>query len=306
LSIRKGSGNYWNGTAFASPAETFVAAAGAASWSYALPAARLAADGQYTIRVRATDNAGNVETASVRTFTYDTTLPAVNSTFPADLAAYNLATWNAGCTPSGFCGSASDGGSGLQQVEVSLRRGTGSYWNGTGFSSATERWFPATGTAAWNYAFAASKFGQQGQYTVRVRVTDLAGNVLTTPGTTFLYDTAKPTSTLTFPVASGAYNTASWNAGCAVPGVCGTARDAPSGVARVELSIRRGSNTYWNGTAFSGTTEIFFTATGTTAWSFAFGAAKFPASANYTIRVRAIDSAGNVGSIGATKFSFAP
>jgi len=306
LSIRQGSGDYWNGSAFASPTETFVSAAGTTSWSYALPAASLSTDGQYTIRVRATDNAGNIEAASSRTFTYDTSLPAVNSTFPAALAAYNVANWNAGCTPSGVCGTASDGGSGLQKVEVSLRRGTGNYWNGTGFSSAAEVWVAATGTAAWNYAFAASKFGQQAQYTVRVRVTDLAGNVLTTPGTSFLYDTAKPTSDVTFPVASGSYTTATWNAGCPVPGVCGTASDASSGVARVELSIRRGSNIYWNGTAFSGSTEIFFTAAGTTAWSFALAAANFPASANYTIRVRATDSAGNVENVAATKFSFAP
>jgi hypothetical protein len=226
--------------------------------------------------------------------------------FPAALAAYNTANWNAGCTPSGFCGTASDSGAGLQRIEISLRRGTGNYWNGTGFSSATEIWIAATGTAAWNYAFAASKFGAQAQYTVRVRATDLAGNALTTPGTTFVYDTAKPTSTVTFPAASGSYNTTSWNGGCASPGVCGTASDASSGVATVELSIRRGANSYWNGTAFASSTEVFYTATGTTAWSFPFPAANFPASANYTIRVRAIDSAGNVENVAATKFSFAP
>jgi hypothetical protein len=121
-----------------------------------------------------------------------------------------------------------------------------------------------------------------------------------------VYDTAKPTSSVTFPAASGAYNTATWNAGCPAPGICGTASDASSGVAKVELSIRRGANTYWNGTAFSGSTEVFFTATGTTAWSFAFAASNFPASASYTIRVRAIDSAGNVENIDATKFNFAP
>jgi hypothetical protein len=51
---------------------------------------------------------------------------------------------------------------------------------------------------------------------------------------------------------------------------------------------------------------VFFTATGTTAWSFAFPAANFPAKATYTIRVRATDNVGNLKAPTATKFSFTP
>jgi hypothetical protein len=98
----------------------------------------------------------------------------------------------------------------------------------------------------------------------------------------------------------------SWNAGCASPGICGTAADAASGVAKVEISIRRGSGNYWNGTSFSSTTEVFLTATGTTVWSFAFPASSFPAKDTYTIRLRATDNAGNVATPSTKKFSFSP
>ena len=38
---------------------------------------------------------------------------------------------------------------------------------------------------------------------------------------------------------------------------------------KVELSIKRSSdNLYWNGTAFTSATELWLTATGTSAWSY--------------------------------------
>jgi len=141
---------------------------------------------------------------------------------------------------------------------------------------------------------------------VRVRATDKAGTVGTPSSSTFSYDTANPTSTVTFPGASAVYTTATWNAGCPTPGMCGTASDAVSGVQKVEVSIRRGSNLYWDGTSFASTSEVFLAATGTTAWSFAFPASNFPAAANYTIRVRATDKAGNVQSPSSRKITFSP
>jgi hypothetical protein len=111
---------------------------------------------------------------------------------------------------------------------------------------------------------------------------------------------------VTFPVAQASYTTATWNSGCPSPGICGTASDAVAGVQKVEVSIRRGSANYWNGSSFSSAAEVFLTTTGTTAWSFSFPAANFPASANYTIRVRATDNAGNVQSPTSRRITFAP
>jgi hypothetical protein len=256
------------------------------------------------------DAAGNALasdfTWSFTTANVDTTPPSSTVAFPAASGNYNSAGWNAGCTPSGICGSASDGGSGVQKVELSIQRlSNGRYWNGTGFNSTTELWFVATGTISWRYGLTASSLAA-GSYTVRVRTTDNSANVSTPSSTTFVYDNTNPSSTVTFPVANTSYTTATWNAGCTVSGVCGTGSDATSGVKRVEVSIRRGSTTYWNGTSFSSTTEIFLPATGTTSWSFAFPASNFPAAANYRIRVRATDNAGNVQSPSTRTITFSP
>ena len=66
----------------------------------------------------------------------DTVQPTSTLTFPG-AGPYAAAGWNAGCLSS-ICGTAADsGGSGLQKVEVSIRRGSGNYWDGvSSFSSA--------------------------------------------------------------------------------------------------------------------------------------------------------------------------
>jgi hypothetical protein len=89
-----------------------------------------------------------------------------------------------------------------------------------------------------------------------------------------------------------------------VAGSCGTASDALSGIQRVELSIRRGTGNYWDGSSFSSASEIFVPASGTTSWSYAFGAGSFPADGSYTVRVRAVDNAGNVQTASSRTFSF--
>jgi LmbE family N-acetylglucosaminyl deacetylase len=279
------------------------------------PSAALASSTTYTATLQGgasgiKDSSGNAlksdYTWSFTTLASDTTAPTVAVAFPADSGSYNAAGWDAGCSPSGLCGSASDAGSGVQRIEVSIRRAsTNKYWTGTGYTSTTERWFVAGGTTTWSYALASTSFPGAGSYSVRVRATDNAGNVSSPTTTTFVYDNAKPSSTVTFPVAKASYTTASWNAGCATTGMCGTASDAVTGVQKVEISVRRGSASYWNGTSFSSSSEVFFPATGTTAWSFAFPAANFPAKANYTIRVRATDNAGNVESPSSRQISFA-
>jgi len=256
------------------------------------------------------DTAGNALAAdftwSFTTTTVDVSPPVSTVTFPADGGNYNAAGWNAGCT-SGICGTATDNASGVLRVELSIRRvSTNRWWTGTGYSSTTERWVLATGTTSWRYSLASSTFPGVGSYVIRVRATDNSGNVETPGSTTFVYDTTNPSSTVTFPINNASYTTATWNAGCPVSGVCGTASDANSGVQAVEVSIRRGTTTYWNGTSFSSTTEVFLPATGTTTWSFAFPASKFPASGSYRIRVRARDNAGNIQSPSTRTITFAP
>ena len=349
VSLRQGTGNYWNGTGFASGSEVWnTTSLAGGNWSYAFAAASFPADGSYTMRVRATDVAGNVETPSSRTFTIDrtapqttidsspsnptgstgatfnfssseggstfqcridggswtsctspqnyaslsdashtfdvratdqagnqdaspasytwlvdTTAPTSTATFPAASGSYTAAEWNAGCGTPGLCGTYGDGtGSGVAEVEVSIRQGTGNYWDGTGFASGSEVWNTATiGGGNWSYAFPAASFPADDTYTVRVRARDAVANTQTPTSRTFTFDATAPSASVDFPQASEDYNAAGWDAGCVTSGLCGTYSDATSGVAEVEVSIRRGTGNYWNGTGFSSASEVWNDAT---------------------------------------------
>ena len=155
------------------------------------PPATGAYDYRVTARLRTWTSAG---VASV-TVAGDTTAPDSSIAFPS-AAVYGASSWNAGCTSS-VCGTASDtGGSNLQKVEVSIRQGSGNYWNGSAFASASEVWNLASGASSWMYGFAASSFPADGSYTVSSRATDNALNVESPASPqTFTVDTAAPSVT---------------------------------------------------------------------------------------------------------------
>jgi hypothetical protein len=158
----------------------------------------LNADGIYTVKYFSVDNVANSE--AVRTagtqIRIDTTAPTSSVTFPVNAGNYTAAEWAAGCAAAGMCGTASDALSGLQRVELSLRLGTGNYWNGSSFSSAGEVFVSAAGTASWSYAFASGSFPADGSYTLRVRAVDNAGNVQSASSRTFSFDANPPETTI--------------------------------------------------------------------------------------------------------------
>ena len=297
VSVRRGTGNYWNGTGFSSATEVWNdATLAAGSWSYPLDASDFPADGTYTVRVRATDAVGNAQTPSSRSFVVDTTDPSALFSFPAAGGEYSTSGWNAGCGTVGLCGSHSDSGSGVAEVEVSVRQGTGNYWDGDSFDAASETYFTANLAGGnWSLAFPAANFPADGQYTVHVRATDDAGNTEGGPSRTFRIDDTDPSALYSFPAAGAAYNAAGWNAGCATDGACGTHSDSGSGVADVEVSLKRvATDLYWDGDSFDAASETYVAATLAGGnWSFAFPAAGFPADGSYTLHVRATDDAGN-------------
>src|SRR5215204_3973600 len=130
------------------------------------------------------------------TWTIDTAAPSSSTSFPVNIGSYNIVGWNAGCSPSGSCGTASDLGSGLDRVEVSIQRGADSlYWNGSTFASASEDWQNAGG-ASWNLGLAAAAFPADGSYTIRVRARDLAGNLEAPASRTFTIDTTPPDTSI--------------------------------------------------------------------------------------------------------------
>jgi large repetitive protein len=297
ISIRRGTGNYWNGASFGSASEVWnLAGLSGGNWSYAFATTDFPADGSYTIRVKATDNAGNGETPASSSFTYDTTDPSALFSFPASGGDYTDGAWNGGCGTVGFCGTYSDATSGVQAVEISIRRGAGNYWNGSSFGSASEVFQTASPSAGnWSYAFSAASFPADGSYTVHVRATDNASNTESGPSRTFRIDNANPSALFSFPASGGAYSNSGWNAGCGTNGFCGTYSDATSGVQAVDISIERvGTGLYWNGSAFSSGSEDFQAASFSGGnWSYGFPASSFPADGSYTVHVRAHDNAGN-------------
>lgn len=113
-------------------------------------------------------------------------------------------------------------------------------------------------------------------------------------------------SAITFPTAGFYYSVGVWNrgfpgargdsAGCgnSAGDICGTATAADGSIAKVEVSVKRGSGDsaqYWDGAAFNSNEEVFITADGTTSWTLTFGFDRFSPGI-YTLHTRATDSTG--------------
>ena len=262
VSLRRlSTGLWWNGTSFSAGTETWLAATGTTDWSYAIDAAALP-EGDFTIRARASDGV-NLGYDS-RTFTMDRTAPAAPT-----ITSGPPATSGASAT---FAFATTD-----PTATFECRLDTGSWAACTSprtYSSLTD-----------------------GSHTFTVRAVDGAGNVSASTAATWTVDATAPTAAMTFPTPTSV-NLTGWAAGCGTPAtgdLCGTASDSGSGLAAVAASIRRaGTNSYWDGTGFSASSETWLTATGTTAWSYPFAGSNFPADATYTIRWRATDGVGNV------------
>lgn len=140
-------------------------------------------DGTHTFRVTAQQEGTAVSAPASFTWVVSSQPPAVALNFPANNHAYNTASWNAGCAPSGLCGSASSL-AGIASVQLSLQRhATGKYWNGSSFSSSSQVFLSATlasqgaSSTGWCYSLPANNFPSDGDYTTAVRATDSFGHV---------------------------------------------------------------------------------------------------------------------------------
>jgi hypothetical protein len=166
---------------------TFSVTRSGASWSvgavqWASDSPSSLGNGAYTVQATQSDWASNIGTSNTNSFTVDTVAPTVVVTAPIANTVYLSAgrvttadpTWP--CTTPGICGTASDGASGVNNVKVSVRQGTGNYWDPatSTFSSASEVFCTSgtaacivTGTTSWNVAFPIANFPAGGAYTAR-------------------------------------------------------------------------------------------------------------------------------------------
>ncbi len=159
----------------------------------------LANAGTYSIKYFTVDAAGNAEavkTAGTQ-IRIDTAAPTNTMTFPVNGKRYNATTWSAGGCAAGtsrICGTATDTGAGLSSVRVSIQRSSDSrWWTGSTWQT-TQTSVTATGTTSWSTSLATSQLATGVSYTVTAWSLDAAGNQSPTSVSTFVYDTAAPTT----------------------------------------------------------------------------------------------------------------
>ncbi len=128
-----------------------------------IAAASLGADGAKSVTVRQTDVAGNVSATSTLAFTLDTSAPIPTATLAVDTSGNSSFTSNGQVTIGGLVADA--------VWEYSMDGG--------------QSWAVGTGSS-----IAAASFGADGSKTVKVRQTDVAGNVSPVASLTFVLATA--------------------------------------------------------------------------------------------------------------------
>jgi len=208
-----------------------------ATWS---PSVTISTDGVYTVYSRATDNAGNTSSNATMTVSLDTTPPTVSLVLPPTTSGwYN--------TQPAISPTASDATSGVASIEYSL--------DGGPFQSPLATM-------------------SDGAHSFTVRVTDKAGNSVTSAPYNVKVDTTSPVSVFVSPpegstvVAAGNFT------------MSGTTSDATSGVAGAQISVDNGST--WSPLTVSNGS-----------WSFLWDTGKV-ANGTYQVYVRGMDVAGNI------------
>ena len=229
---------------------------------------------------------GNTETFTYTAAAGGTSAGVVTLVVPASWSAPSITSGNAGYTVSST-GTVAAAGQTITVSNVTLAGGaTMTITYGSGAPGAT----------------APSSAGAQNWQSQSKAV---AAGVLTNLGSSPSITVAQPpTAAATFPAAAALYGTASWTAGCAGAGFCGTATDnSGAGIQKVELTIRQGAGNYWDGSGFSSGSPVFVLATGGSSWSYAFPASSFPADGSYTVQVRPTDNLNGVGALSSTTFT---
>ena len=264
-----GTTQWWNGAAWTNSDAFWTASLGApdaqgvSAWSLDVPWPSGADlhEGAYSLSARGWDSSGNRADVyvAVKIGASDVSAPTVVISTPADGTYLDSASAPLGT----ISGSATDGGSGVSYVIVRINRswnGVEAWWNGGGWgryadSFATLGAPDASGKREWTLGDKLPPASQmtQGRYTIGVVATDYFGNTKIVYSTLYVTprDDDAPALAITFPAAGQAVSR--------LDAIRGSARDDGSGLARVDVTLRRlvpqstGApvTQYWNGTSWS-------------------------------------------------------
>nr|WP_168209774.1 Ig-like domain-containing protein [Chromobacterium paludis] len=237
---------------------------GSGAWSYSLTSAL--ADGSHSIKVTATDAAGNVSGQSTA---YSTTIDTAAPSTPV-VSGLTAATDTGGSSTDGITGNNRPTVQGTAEANGTVTV----YVDGTAVGTTT-----ANGSGAWSYSLTSSLV--DGSHSIKATATDAAGNV---SGQSTAYSVTVDTGSPNAP--SGlALSAASDTGSSSTDGITGNNRPTVTGTAEAGSTV----TVYVDGAAV-GTA----TANGSGAWSYSLTSAL--ADGSHSIKATATDEAGNVGS----------
>ena len=175
---------YSGSSATGAPLRTLTATASGGSWSVT-PGSGLD-EGTYTAQAEQSDAAGNTGKSAARTFTIDSTAPAVTLTSPAAGSVTNDAT-------PAFSGAAGTATGDSSTVTVKI-------YSGSSASGAPARTLTATASGG-NWSVAPGSNLADGTYTAQAEQSDAAGNTGTSAARTFTVDGVAPVTSISSPTA---------------------------------------------------------------------------------------------------------
>ncbi len=262
---------YAGAAASGTPVQTGQASITGGSWSFT---ATSLPDGEYTVVASQRDAAGNVGTGGPATFAIDVTAPVVSLNTAAVAPLTNDAT-------PAFSGGAGEAPGDGATVLVVVHKGST-----LGGAVAIEQSAPVTG-GAWSFT---SPHLADGTYTVQVLQRDQAGNEGHSASATFRVDTTPPTLVVTSPKSHEELKSSSR------PTFGGTTSNGSGEPTAVTIEIFSGEST-----AEGSLVQTLSVESSGSSWTTASGGPRL-SNGVYTVRVRELDSAGNLGESTAVTF----
>ncbi|MBI4346337.1 MAG: right-handed parallel beta-helix repeat-containing protein, partial [Elusimicrobia bacterium] len=262
----------------------------------------------FRVEARSRDQAGNLSVAAGVSFVYDTDAPESGVTTPANNASVNALpaiTGTLADMPVANPGAVID-------VRARIQRLTdGGFWDGIAWG-VTPSNLPTTVVGGnWQLSPAAlppmSSLSSGVSYYISSSGTDDAaagGNIEAfdgVRGSTFTFDDTLPVATLATPAHNAFVESGFLSGGSVDTDPDGAGPAEPTGVASVQLSVRRESDLFcWDFLLLDWTAGCpgYFAPGGTPSnWNYTIPSAKLSNLGNYTATARATDNAGNVQTV---------